>query len=316
MGKAKKRLNPKLKNKVNRRIKELVIAQIWDTISNLPDPWKDKTRGRKPYPAKQMAVICIYKESFGLTFEDMESELRVTPAITKILGMNNKPSHSSIHRASEKLTEQYIKLVNDYLVKKCEAKKIVVDSTGFSLRNSSTWYDIRVGKIERKEFLKLHISENVDNGLLMNYSITKGRAHDSPQFNRLLQGIDELDMVAGDSGYLSMKNCKIVEDKGGKPFFLPKKNTTAWARHPKPWKRMIRWFFSSTEEWLNTYHVRSVVEGLFSSVKKRFGSFLRALKEDMQRKELALKVIAYNVRQVLFIEVGKYLHLPLWIYTQ
>ncbi len=101
---------------------------------------------------------------------------------------------------------------------------------------------------------------------------------------------------------------------GGKPFFLPKKNTTARARYKRPWKRMVRWFFNNPEQWLSIYHIRSVVESLFSSINKRLRSFLKSVKKEAQRKELALKVIGYNTRQVLYLELGKYLHLFLWVY--
>ncbi len=59
---------------------------------------------------------------FGLSFDEMESELRVVPIITKVVGLTDRPSYYSIHRASEKLTEEYIKLVNERLVKEYENK--------------------------------------------------------------------------------------------------------------------------------------------------------------------------------------------------
>lgn len=317
MGKAHKRINPKVKNKVNRRIKELAIAKIYEAVSQLQEPWTTKplsTVGRPPYPSKAMAAICIYQEELCLTCDDMESELRSVPAIAQTLGLKSLPKHTAINDARKKLSESYIMNVNNYLVYEYSARVIAVDSSGFSLRNSSAWYDIKIGKErKRKDFLKLHVVENLENGLIQSYRITDGKAHDSPLFKRLISGFKELDIAVGDSGYLSIKNCKLVVERGGTPFFMPKSNSTARARHPRPWKNMIRDFINNLEEWLKNYHMRSVIEALFSSVKKRLKSYLRAVKKRMQRRELALKVVAYNVRQVLYIQASEYLNLPLWV---
>ncbi len=84
------------------------------------------------------------------------------------------------------------------------------------------WYDIRMGKErKKKEFLKLHVAENIENGLLVNCTVTEGKAHDSLQFKKVLEGLDKLEFAVGDSSYLSQTNCRLVEDLGGKHFKYP-----------------------------------------------------------------------------------------------
>jgi transposase len=63
---------------------------------------------------------------------------------------------------------------------------------------------------------------------------------------------------------------------------------------------MVRSFFEKMEQWLSVYHIRSFVEAVFSSLKICFGSTIRAVKNRMQKKELALKVVAYNIKQALY----------------
>ncbi len=87
MGKPIKRLNPKIKTKADRNIKELAIRLIANVVLELPPPRKDREKGRKAYPAKPMAAILSYKQMFGLSFDEMESELRVVPIITKVVGL-------------------------------------------------------------------------------------------------------------------------------------------------------------------------------------------------------------------------------------
>ncbi|MFW6141222.1 MAG: transposase [Candidatus Saliniplasma sp.] len=63
-----------------------------------------------------------------------------------------------------------------------------VDSTGFSTKNSSKWFDIRMKRqINRKEYLKSHIAVDVHTGFIHQFSITDGTSHDSPLFESLIK---------------------------------------------------------------------------------------------------------------------------------
>jgi len=44
-----------------------------------------------------------------------------------------------------------------------------------------------------------------------------------------------------------------------------------------------------------TYHRRSLVEAVFSSIKARFGATVRAMSLQMQSLRLTLKVFCYNL---------------------
>jgi len=81
-----------------------------------------------------------------------------------------------------------------------------------------------------------------------------------------------------------------VVDKNGKPYLYFKGNATSKAKGKSAWIISLREFKNDKEKWLAVYHLRSIIESVFSSIKKRWGSFLHSRKKRMQRKELALKV--------------------------
>lgn len=58
----------------------------------------------------------------------------------------------------------------------------------------------------------------------MSVEITDGHRHEYPVFEKLIEPLDWVNSIAGDSAYLSRKNCDLVEQKGGTPFFKPKSN--------------------------------------------------------------------------------------------
>jgi hypothetical protein len=50
------------------------------------------------------------------------------------------------------------------------------------------------------------------------------------------------------------------------------------------------------------YHIRSTVEAVFSSIKRCWGPDIKSIKGWLKRRELAIKVLAYTNKRVLYIE--------------
>lgn len=315
MGFPKKRVNPTIKNRINRRLLRMCSKRAIKIVSKLPEPWKNKPTGRKPHDSKVVVVMCVLKILLRRTYDEID-ELADDPRLKKILGKDKLPGHSVVHRGMKKLSMQYIRMMNEEIVRefKKEIVEIIVDSSGFRLINSSSWYDIRIKRENlRKDNDKLHAVCCARTGMILNFRITDWKKHDSPIFRQLIKDLRRIERAIGDSSYLSMKNCKLVVKRSSFFYFYPKSNSTARARHPKPWKEMIRSFFEEKEYWLSIYHIRSFIEGIFSSLKRCFGSTIRAVKKRMQKKELALKVISYNLKQSLYNIAAELWGLDLWV---
>ena len=313
MGCAKKRINPKIVNHVNRNFNKLYTKQVIKAVQQLPPPWKPCKVGRNGHDPKKVATGCILKVGFNQTYDGIEAYLKESETFKTFF--NDLPGHSVIHRGMKKLSIKYIRKVMNRVTRFLRRKgmNIAVDSTGFRTGNSSIWYDIRIKrKNKRKDCIKLHISIDVDTGIIHWFIMTSSRRHDSPEFKNLIKHLPELGNVLGDKGYSSRKNCQIVADKDGKPYLHFKDNATNKAKGKSAWIISIREYKNNTEEWLSTYHLRSIVESVFSSIKKRWGSFLRSLKRWMQKKELSLKVLSYNIKQVLMVQYAKECKIPLW----
>ena len=58
--------------------------------------------------------------------------------------------------------------------------------------------------------------------------VTKATRHDSPMLIPLLEQIDgEIADVCGDKGVASRRNAQYIDDRGGTPFLMMKKNSTS-----------------------------------------------------------------------------------------
>ena len=313
MGSAKKRIDPKILNHVNRNFNQRYTKAVIKAVKQLTPPWKPNKKGRNGHDPCEVAAGCILKVGFNQTYDGIEAYLKESETFKN--SYDDLPGHSVIHRGMTKLSIKYIRKVMNRVTRflRRHGMNIAVDSSGFRTGNSSIWYDIRIRrKNTRKDCIKLHISVDVDTGVIHWFTITPSKRHDSPEFKNLLNHLPNLGAVLGDKGYSSRNNCQIAADKNGIPYLYFRDNATSKAKGHPAWIISFRTYKKDTEEWLSVYHLRSIVESVFSSIKRRWGSFLRSRWKWMQKKELSLKVLSYNIKQVLLVQYSKESKIPLW----
>lgn len=316
MGKPKRRVNPKVTSKVDRRLKELTVKEAKKYVRKLPPPWTPKKRGRKPiHDARTVATLCLMMVACNLTYDAMAGEMG-SPYLKELLGVTRLPSRSILHIGMQKLSQKYVRRFNRLLVKRFLKGRLTViaDSTGIRLMTSSSWYDIRIGrKNRRRDNTKLHLAILPNRNVIIEYKITGPHRNDSPQLKFLLREIRQLFRVIGDSGYISRKNCDLVVKKNGLPFFKLKSNTTGKSKGSLAWKKMVQFAKKFKDVFDKIYHARSQIEGVNSALKKRYGNCVRAVKRKTRNITLALRVLAYNIKQLLYDRTARRLGVPFWI---
>lgn len=129
--------------------------------------------------------------------------------------------------------------------------------------------------------------------------VSHGYANEAPLFVPLLEKRPfemQLGNVAADPGIPSRKNAQYVADNGGVPYLKPKKNVSNATRAgtSPAWKNMIRIYYENKPKWKRHYNPRAIIEAMFRSVKKRFGENVFSRYRWRQKKEVLLKIAAYN----------------------
>lgn len=145
--------------------------------------------------------------------------------------------------------------------------------------------------------MKLHAIVDDKVPIFLSAIVTKGYYGDSPQFEKLIEKLDqsiEIGDVCGDPGYLARSNVQIVCDKGGQAIIKLKSGITLKAKGCPAWPKMVKLARKNPKEYDKRYHRRSVIEGDFNGFKTRFGSIVRARHRHNQNIELLSKVIAWN----------------------
>lgn len=315
MGKPKKRVSPRVANQINRDFDNLMIQAIVRAVKKTKPPWEQNAIGRPCWNPQIVAICCFIKIFFNRTYDGTESYLRSNATIHRLLYMDRLPGHSVIARGMNKLPTRYIRLVSRHLTihLRRDGMDVAVDSSGFSLKTSSKWFDIRIQRVsKKKEHIKLHIIIDVDTGIILNFTITNWKGSESKEFKRLINSLPRLGKVAGDKAYSSRKNCQAVVDKRGTPYLCFKSNVTGKAKGHPGWKISFKAYTDNPDEWMAEYHIRSVVEAVFASIKRCWGSDIKSRKGWLKRRELSIKVLAYNIKRVLYVERAEELGIPLW----
>ena len=153
--------------------------------------------------------------------------------------------------------------------------------------------------------------------LVLNWRITNGKRHDSPFFVILLKPFHWLGNVMADKGYLARKHFQFVADRKGQafiPFKKGKKKSSIDSPKSYPaWKFAFHFWKVLNGVYMNIYHQRSRIESVFSAIKKRYGDKLNCKSARMRRREMSLRLIAYNVRILICARHAHKNNIPLWV---
>jgi IS5 family transposase len=315
MGRAKKRVRPVITSLVNRNLEELFIKQLTKIVSKLPEPWTVDPRG-KPHLPRVVLMCLILKIFWVCTYEGVEAKLKVNKGmLCSLWKVDSLPTHSVINGGMSKVTHKYLKRILRLTFRSAiKNLRVAPDSSGFSTTNRSVWFDIRIkSKNKRRDCIKLHIVVDIDRGYVLDFHITDQRKNDCPILKILLRDIKFLKKLVADAGYLSRENCVLVGERGGKPYIWVKKNCRKKPKNAVEWKVMVNCFIKYNGSFKRAYHCRSFVEAVFSSIKRRWGSGLKSIKRWFQKKELAIKVICYNIKEFLYNWYAGQLNIPRWI---
>jgi len=319
MGKPKRRVSPRLANRVNRDFDHLMALSIISVVKRAKPPWERNAVGRPCWDPKVVTICLFMKVITTRTYDGIEAYLKTNAFIGEQLKLTRLPGHSVIARSMAKMPLSYIRAISRLITFQMRRRgmDVAVDSSGFSLKTSSKWFDIRIKRqSSKKDYLKLHIVIDVETNIILQFTITDWRGSDSREFKRLISDLPRLGKAAADKAYSSRVNCQAVADKKGRPFIAFKANATGRPKGYPAWQISFRAYTGHPDEWLDAYHIRSVVEAAFSSIKRCWGPDIRSIKGWLKRRELAIKVVAYNLKRVLYIVQGKEWGIPLWLNCQ
>lgn len=250
-------------------------------------------------------------------WEEFDDRIRHSVRIRELVGMEELPAKSTVHRRMRGLDSAFWRKLSWAVCTQVllpKALNVIVDATGFSLVSRSPWFCIRLGKrIRRRDCWKVHLAVEQRLMLILNWRATAFHRNDSPLFRRLLRGFRHLGLVFADAAYSCRANYQLVHERAGALFVPFKKNATQKAKNSPAWKAAWHLYHRAYWVWKRIYSQRSKVESICRVLKASDGDRVRARTRKTRCQELALRILAYNIRQVLYIRYAQQHCLPTWV---
>jgi transposase len=175
-----------------------------------------------------------------------------------------------------------------------------VDSTGFGLQRFYRHYTAKYGHEQyARDYVKVHAMIGVKTHIVTAATVTDRDRHDITQFKTLLERTVQnfaVTEVSADKAYSSREMIAFIDDMGIAPFIPFRSNSKSKPNIKAPaWDRLFHFYNFKRDEFFAHYHKRSNVESAFSSMKRKFGDFIRSRTEVAQINEVLLKVLAHNM---------------------
>ena len=256
---------------------------------------------KKTYNNHQKMTILLLKQKTKLSYDLLIDDLSTRTVVLDKIGLKKIPEVSTIKKFAKTIQTSLLDYLLGYCIAFTDKEKIqtAVDSTGFKLQDGSYHYRKRLNiPTTYKKNVKTSAIVETDLQLILSVKFRKNPAHDTKDFKSLIrnaQEIREIEIVTADKGYDSEENREFVIEDIGAECQIPLKQELGI--HPGFYRKR---FVLKKEK----YHQRSKIETIFSVVKRVFGEIIYAKNWLMQKKEMLLRLITYNLYRLVKLRIS------------
>lgn len=269
-------------------------------IAGLIQPYSSKY-SRKDFNQQQLLALYVLKQKSKLSYDDFVDDFRTRNSAMLELGLFKVPAPSTIRMFASRIQSSLIEKMIGRCIDLTRKRKLntAVDSTGFELEDGSYHYMNRLGIATRKrKSLKFSGCADTDKHLFVSTEISKGRKHDNKDFKSLITKAKKnaekpIKVNTGDKAYDSEENHKFAEQEGF-IHIAPLRNDVPVMKTKGAHRKKLRRNFP-----MKKYHRRSIIENMFFCLKRLCGKVIHSKKWIMQKKEMLVKVLCYNIHRIV-----------------
>jgi transposase len=265
--------------------------------------------GRPRLPLEDMMFTMAFKVYSTISGRRFMTDLRDAHGKGYLSAL---PSYNTMFRyfESEMLTPYLQMLIEESALPLAAIEQdFAVDSSGLSTGVYVRWNEAKWGNktramfggnsyiIEKKDWLKIHITTGVKTNVVTAVEVTDAHASDGNYFKPLVEATAQnftMRQVSGDKAYSSGPNLQTVVDNRAMPYIPFKANSTG-KNSSELFKKMFHFYAYNQERFLQNYHKRSNVESTFHMIKSKFGNTLRSKTRTAQVNEALCKILCHNI---------------------
>jgi len=268
---------------------------------------------KKTYTIHQHLLCLCIKEIQKQSYRDCRDFLDDFDNLQEALGLTQVPHYTTPQKCLQRFPPRWYKMLLKQLI--CLVKSranAVIDGTGVMQTRASFSYIKRIGrKIKKRDYFKIIIVIDPDDGFILSHKGVQGNHHESPYFIPLIDEIPiPLDEICGDKGFDSEKNQRYVIKKRKARSFIDVREKPKRGRYRK---QVYRRKQKNPNLWKSRYRkMRNCIESKNSSVKHRFSDYIPGKNINNRRRYLAIRVFAVNL--ITLYKSGKIIFLLYIIY--
>ena len=247
----------------------------------------------KIYDNHQKLIILIFKQKMRMTYRGIVRFFRFSYVARALLNLRNVPDHSTLVKFHKRIK---VRLLDSLLCKKF-VKTSAIDGSGFETTHMSYYYANawnRQDKRKHRRYLKISIAICTDSQYILAQKIRLGPRNDNIDFERVMKDIS-CKYVVADKGYDSRSNRLFVLN-----------NLKAYPHIPYRKYSGVTYTNNGTKKVIcnnKIYHQRSKVETVFSVIKRKYGSFVLSKTFETQKRELLIRLVAYNIDRKIILSL-------------
>jgi len=254
-------------------------------------------RGNKQFTTTQkLSCVILYVRS-EKSLRDFCEEFKESQWI-RWLELKYKISRASLNRWLREFDLNFIKKLLDETNSGEKPEILGIDGTGIDTQFKSRYYEKRLKEFGRKPKSNYHkldiIADMEGKKKIFDFSFLMKQQHDSPIAKRLFKRLKFKNVViVADKGYFGFKLFKQVQNQGNYLLFPPK-NFGGKCKHKNILHRKIK---TNYHKYIDIYHKRSNVEGVFSVLKRTSLKRIFSKNYSSKKREMGFKIIIYNMKK-------------------
>lgn len=275
------------------------FSQIVDQICALAQiPKYFRYVQKKTYHNYQHLFLLTAKEHSKYDYRTFIESL-YDSKIPQYIGLKKIPHFTTLQKFAQRIGAKIVnKLIflTRHLFKR-HGTFLGADSTGMELDHASAHYCKRIDRENPvKGFVNLNVMSDLHNKIILATKIRKKRRHDCADFLPMFNKVKHLDFdfLVADKGYDSNENHKAVFEAGKQSLISLKCINLPIHRTSGRYRKKVKRDFEQ-----GLYTQREIAESIFSSLKRKYGSKLRARKFATQKMELLFKILSYNIERAI-----------------
>ena len=246
----------------------------------------------KIYDNHQKMIILVFRQKMRMTYRGIVKFFRFSGLARALLNLKCVPDHSTLVKFHKRIRTTML----DALLCKKKIKISAIDASGFETSHMSYYYANvwnRQDKRKYRRYLKVSIAIDTDSQYILSQKIRLGPRNDNIDFESVMKNVN-CKYVVADKGY---------DSKSNRYFVL--RNMKAYPHIP--YRKISGRNYERTGVPLKfdnkIYHQRSKVETVFSVIKRKYGCFVLSKSFETQKKELLLRIIAYNIDRKIILSL-------------